>query len=120
MTRVVRRRYLALKIDSEEQLEPSMVSDAIWNALLRLFGEVGASQSGLYTVRSDKESNFIVLRCSHKALPMVKASLAAVTNVEGKRAVIHVLRVSGTLKALSRKITTLQGNLALKPKNKLS
>lgn len=104
MTRLVRRRYLALKVDSEEQLEPSAVSDAIWNAVLRLFGEVGASQAGLYTVRSDKESSLIVLKCSHKALPMVRASVASITNVDGKRAAIHVLRVSGTLKALSRKV----------------
>jgi RNase P/RNase MRP subunit POP5 len=104
MTRVVRRRYLALNVDSDEPLEPSAVSDAIWNAVLRLFGEVGASQAGLYTVRSDREKNLIVLRCSHKALPMVRASVASITNVDGKPAAIHVSRVSGTLKALSRKV----------------
>lgn len=104
MTRVVRRRYLALKVDSDDQLESSAVSDAIWNAILRLFGEVGASQAGLYTVRSDREKNLVVLRCSHKALPMVRASVASITSVDGKQVAIHVLRVSGTIKALSRKV----------------
>lgn len=100
----MRRRYLALKVDSDEPLEPSAVSDAIWKAVLRLFGEVGASQAGLYTIRSDKESGLIVLRCSHKALPMVRASVASVTRVDDRPVAIHVLRVSGTLKALSRKV----------------
>ncbi len=106
MTRTVRRRYLALQIDSQEPLEPNSVSDAIWNALLRLFGEVGASQAGLYMVRSDTEKKCAVLRCSHKALPMVRASVASITSIDGKRAAVHVIRVSGTLKALGRKMVT--------------
>jgi ribonuclease P/MRP protein subunit POP5 len=100
----VRRRYLALQIDSEESLESSSVSDAVWDALLRLFGEVGASQAWLYVVRFDKEKKHMVLRCSHKALPMVRASVATITSIDGKRAAVHVIRVSGTLKALGRKM----------------
>ena len=106
MTRTVRRRYLALQIESQESPEPSSVSAAVWDALLRLFGEVGASQAGLYMVRFDKERKYAVLRCSHKALPMVRASVATITSIDGKRAAVHVLRVSGTLKALGRKMGT--------------
>jgi len=103
LTRVVRRRYLALKVDCDEPLEPSALSDVIWNAVLRLFGEVGASQAGLYLVRFDEKSGVGVLRCFHTALPMVRAAVASITRIGNLKAVVHVLRVAGTLKALSRK-----------------
>ena len=105
MTRQVRRRYLALKIECKDQLQEKEVSDALWNAALRLFGEVGLSQAGLYLVHFDSENNNAVLRCSHTALPMIRAAVASITEIGDKPAAVHVLRVSGSLKALSRKLS---------------
>jgi len=102
-TRLVRRRYLALRVDCEEPPDSSAVSEAVWNAVLRLFGEVGASQAGLYLVKYDEKKRLGVLRCSHKALPMVRAAIASITRIGNAPAAVHVIRVSGTLKALSRK-----------------
>lgn len=106
MTRIARRRYLALKVDCEEPFESMVLSDAIWNAVLRLFGEVGASQAGLYLIRFDEKTHIGVLRCSHTYLPMVRAAVASITKIGGAKAAVHVLRVAGTLKALIRKATT--------------
>jgi len=108
LTRIVRRRYLALKVDSAEAPDSRAVSDAVWGAVLGLFGEIGASQAGLYMVGSDKEKSYVLLRCSHKALPMVRAAVASITKVGGKPAAVHVLRVSGTLKALRAKTVSTQ------------
>jgi RNase P/RNase MRP subunit POP5 len=80
-----------------------VLSDAIWNAVLRLFGEVGASQAGLYLVRFDEKTSVGVLRCSHMTLPMVRAAVASITRIGNVKAAVHVLRVAGTLKALGRK-----------------
>lgn len=104
MTRLARRRYLALKIDCAEPVESKAVSDALWNAFLRLFGEFGAGQTGSYLVEYDEKKRLGVLRCSHKALPMVRAAIASVTRISSKPAAIHVIRISGTLKALGRKM----------------
>lgn len=100
----MRRRYLALKVDSAEPFESTAVSDAVWSAVLRLFGEFGASQAGLYSVKFDRERSYMVLRCSHRTLPMVRAAVASITSIGGKPAAVHVLRVSGTLKALDRNL----------------
>lgn len=108
MTRQVRRRYLALKIEGKEQLQQREVADALWNAVLRLFGEVGLSQAGLYLVHFDSEKNHGVLRCSHKALPLVRAAVASITKIGDNSAAVHMLRVSGSLKALSRKVLSSQ------------
>jgi len=105
LTKWVRKRYLALKVECEEAVDQRAVSDAVWNTVLRLFGEVGVSQAGLYLVRFDKERSYVVLRCSHKALPMVRAAVASMTKIDNQPAAIHVLRVSGSLKTLSKKVT---------------
>jgi ribonuclease P/MRP protein subunit POP5 len=44
-----------------------------------------------------------VIRCSHKELERVRAAIASTTAINGKTAAIHVMGVSGTLKALSKK-----------------
>jgi len=105
LTKYVRRRYLALKVESEEGgVDQRAVSDAVWNTVLRLFGEVGCSQTGLYLVHFDEKKEYAVLRCSHKALPMVKAAIASITKIDNKPTAIHVLRVSGSIKTLSKKV----------------
>jgi len=105
LIKYVRRRYLALKVECEEgRVDQRAVSDAVWNSVLRLFGEVGVSQAGLYFVHFDEEAEYAVVRCSHKALPMVKAAIASVTKIDNKPAAIHVLRVSGSIKTLRRKV----------------
>lgn len=103
MIKYIRRRYLALKIECTEPPDPRAISDAVWNAVSRLFGEVGCSQAGLYFIDFDENTNYAVLRCSHKALPMVKAAIASITKIADQPAAIHVLRVSGSLKSLSKK-----------------
>ena len=103
MLKRVRRRYLALRFEPFG-LDSSEFMDVVWGAVLRLFGEVGASVVGLSLVEFDGDGGFAVLRVGHTGLDMVRAALASVTHFGDKRLVIHVLRVSGTLKALREKL----------------
>lgn len=105
MIKLIKRRYLALKVECKGPVDQRVVGDAVLDAVLRLFGEVGASQAALRFIHFDGKGSFAVLRCSHTALPMVKAAVASVTRIDTQPAAIHVLRVSGTLKALERKST---------------
>ncbi len=73
MTRQVRRRYLALKLECDRQVQQYVVADSILSAVVRLFGEVGASQAALRLIHYDGNVGYAVVRCSHTALPMVKA-----------------------------------------------
>jgi len=99
----VRRRYLAVKVQTEKPVGSKEVLDAVWKALTQLFGEYGASQSELTLIRDSRQKSYIILRCSHKALPMVRASIASITEISGKQAAAHIMRISGTLKALRKK-----------------
>jgi ribonuclease P/MRP protein subunit POP5 len=99
----VRKRYLALKVVSEQPVNERVVMDAVWNSVLKLFGEYGASQANLSLIEHDLQRNYVVVRCFHTALERIRASIASITEINGKPAIIHVVGVSGTLKALRKK-----------------
>jgi len=96
----VKRRYLSLRLECEGVPSEREFIDAVWAAVTKLYGEVGASLTGLALIDFDEERKVAVLRVSLAALSMVRASLATITSVAGKEAAVDVLGVSGTLKAL--------------------
>lgn len=102
-----KRRYLALTIDSDETFDSKELIGAVWNAISKLYGEYGASQAGLTLISYDIESKFAVIRASHMAVEMVRTALASITRVQDKPLAIHVLTVSGTIRALQKKTTQL-------------
>ena len=103
MIKRVKRRYLLLKIESAVPVEEGELKDSVWNAVTKLFGEYGASKAALFFVKYDHERTEAVMRCSLKALEMVHASIASIVRIHDEPAAVHVLRVSGTIRALSRK-----------------
>ncbi len=96
----VKRRYLALQIEREVFPTEREFVDAVWGSVTRLYGEVGASQTGLTLIDFDAEWQIAVLRVSLAALKVVRVSVAAITSIADKEASVRVLSVSGTLKAL--------------------
>ncbi len=100
----MRRRYLALRVLSEESVSKRDVVDAVWKAVLQLFGEYGASRTNLTFIEYNSERSWGIVRCSHKAVDMVRASVASLTEINGKPVAIDVLGVSGTLKALRKRV----------------
>jgi RNase P/RNase MRP subunit POP5 len=96
----VKRRYLALQLEYEGLPSEREFMDAVWGSVTKLYGEVGASLTGLALINFDGERKIFVIRTSLASLPIVRASLAAVTAVAGKTGSMHALAVSGTLKAL--------------------
>jgi ribonuclease P/MRP protein subunit POP5 len=98
----MRRRYLAVKIVCQEEVSEEEFMEAVWTAVLQLFGEYGASKTGLVLIEFNQKKRWAVLRCSHKAVEMVRAAVASVTKINQKPAVLHVIRISGTIKALHK------------------
>ena len=101
----MRRRYIAVEIDSDRMFDGRDVRNAVLDSVLRLFGEYGASRSELALIEYDQERKQAILRCSHEALDLVKASIVAMTEVSGEKATAHIMLVSGTLKSLRRKMS---------------
>ncbi len=106
MPKRVRRRYLALEVNSEQAVTERDVMNAVWEAVLKLFGEYGSSKTDLSLMEADLQRNYAIVRCSHTSLERVRASIASITEINGNPAVVHVSGVSGTLKSLRKKVST--------------
>jgi RNase P/RNase MRP subunit POP5 len=98
----VKRRYLALKIDSCETLSSKDFMDVVWETISRLYGEYGASQTSLSLINFDEKNKSVVLRTGHTTVEMVRTALASITQIRDKPAAVYVLTVSGTIKALHK------------------
>lgn len=100
----MRRRYIAFKVLSESRLSPREVYSAILESMARLFGARGLSEANLRLVSFDPSKGVGILRCSHRAVWMVRASLALISHVSSSRVSMHAVRVSGTIRALREKV----------------
>ncbi|MFA5365433.1 MAG: Rpp14/Pop5 family protein [Candidatus Bathyarchaeia archaeon] len=98
-----KRRYLAVNVETVQPVDEQTVLDAVYGSVVMLFGEVGASQTNLRMIKFVVEKNQFVIQCSHKMLEPVRAAVAFTVLVGGNRAALHVVNVSGTLKALAGK-----------------
>lgn len=99
-----KRRYLALDVVSQQPLNERAVLDAVQDSVCRLFGEYGASKANIKLIKGIPEKQQVVIRCSHLMLEKVRAAIASMLDVDGQPVAIHVVGVSGTLKALANKI----------------
>lgn len=98
----VKRRYLALQLNSEGVPSKKEFIDAVWGAVTKLYGEYGASLTSLSIIDYDLEAKTAILRTSLATLDLVRASLASITSVAGNEVAVHILAVSGTIKALHK------------------
>jgi RNase P/RNase MRP subunit POP5 len=77
--------------------------DAVWSAVTKLYGEYGASLTSLALINYDVEKKTAVIRTSLTTVNLVRTSLASITSLAGRESAMHVLAVSGTIKALRKK-----------------
>ena len=80
---------------------------------MKIFGEYGASQTDLRLIEYNPENKQAILRCSHNALPIVRASIPCITRIGNKPASVHIELISGTLKSLRRKMAKDETSKAL-------
>ena len=100
----LKRRYLALKVDSDFAPSEREVIDTIWGVVTRLYGEVGASLASLVLIDYNTQQKVAILRCNLIAFNEVRTAVATIISIADKASAVHVLAVSGTIKALRGKI----------------
>jgi len=108
LLRKTKRRYLALEIDSTETIEAKEFMDAVWSVIIRLYGEHGASKTGLTMIDYNMESKLALIRVTNAASDIVRAAVATMTKMGGKPVSVHVIAVSGTIRALCKRVKQQQ------------
>jgi RNase P/RNase MRP subunit POP5 len=78
--------------------------DAVWGAVTKLYGEYGASLTGLTLIDYNEEKKTAVIRVALAAVGMVRTSLASILSIANREAAVHVVAVSGTIKSLREKL----------------
>ena len=99
----IKRRYLAVQVEYADVLNQREFLDAVWAAVTRLYGEYGASQTGLALIDFNEEKKTAIIRVSLATLQQVRASLTSITRIKGKETAVHVTAISGTIKSLHDK-----------------
>ncbi len=100
-----KRRYLALQVEIEGSLSERELLDEIWSAVRRLYGEHGASQTGLAQLEFNEDTKTAITRVSLVALQQVRAALASITHITDREGAVHVIAISGTIKSLRKQIS---------------
>jgi RNase P/RNase MRP subunit POP5 len=100
----VKRRYLALQLDTECAPSQKEFMDAVWHAVTQLYGEYGASLTSMALINYDVDQKVAIVRTNLATVDNLRTAVASITSISGKQAAVHVIAVSGTIKALCVKL----------------
>jgi ribonuclease P/MRP protein subunit POP5 len=106
-----KKRYLAFELVSEGQVSRSDLVKEVMSSASSLLGDVTASECDIRVLGFEDWKG--IIQCSHTKVKETRASLATLTRVGGKRATLHVLGTSGTVKKATEKF--LQNHTVFKP-----
>lgn len=99
-----KKRYLTIAIECEgEKFDETSVKHLIYEAVLGLLGEHGASKTGVALKAFDAEKQLAIIKCRTPALEDVIAALAAKRFWRKQNIALRLRSISGTLKGLEKK-----------------
>jgi RNase P/RNase MRP subunit POP5 len=103
----MKRRYLALQLDIDSSINPEILMDRIWSSIVKLYGEYGASKTNLKLIDFEYLKKTAIIRTNLSSLNIVRSSLVTITSFMNMPVSLHVLAISGTIKALKKKLKIL-------------
>lgn len=111
-----KKRYLAFELICEEPANRSDLIKEVMSSASALLGDVVASECDIRVLGIEDCKG--VIQCAHTRVKKTRASLAAITKINGKRATLHILGTSGTIKRVNDKF--LQNYKVFEPKSRQS
>ncbi len=103
-----KKRYLAFELISEEPASRSDIVKEVISSASSLLGDVTTSDCDIKVLGFENGKG--IIQCSHTKVKETRASLAAFTRINGRRATLHVLGTSGTVKRLRRSFCRMKVN----------
>lgn len=97
-------RYIAFQIISEsgEEFTYSDLESAVWNTMLDFLGEFGLSKTSVWLLKDswDQKKQIGIIRCNHKSIRDIIASLGLIDRLGDNRITFKILKISGTIKSI--------------------
>ncbi len=109
-----KKRYLAFELISEGPVSRSELVKEVMFSASSLLGDVTASECDIRVLGFEDSKG--IIQCSHTKVKETRASLATLTRINGKRATLHILGTSGTVKRATEKF--LQNHMVFELKSK--
>lgn len=99
----IRRRHILFYVVSEKSIKKNEIIREILNSCLRFLGELKAGELYLWISEYDENTKTGILSCSRESLSDVISAITLINKINGKKAAVITLKVSGTIKTLKRK-----------------
>jgi ribonuclease P/MRP protein subunit POP5 len=97
----MKKRYLAFELICEEPANRNDLIKEVISSASALLGDVIASECEIKVLGFEDCKG--VIQCAHSRVKETRASLAALTRINGRRVTLHVLGISGTIKRVNTK-----------------
>lgn len=108
-----KKRYVGLKMYSEEKLKKEEIFNILWNSIINNYGEIESSKINLWIVdsrevKNDKRKQYnIIVKCQRGYEKKLITALNSIYRHRQTRIVVHTIGTSGTIKSLKRKYDLL-------------
>lgn len=96
-----KKRYLAFELISEKPVSRGDIVKEVISSASSLLGDITTSDCDIRVLGFEAGKG--IIQCSHTRVKETRAALATLTRVNGKRATLHVLGASGTVKRATEK-----------------
>ena len=95
-----KKRYVVFEVISDSSLDGSSVSENIMQSSLDFMGELGVGNAGIMILNDkwDNKTQKGIVKVHHKYVNHLKSSLMLIENIDGHKAIIRGIGVSGILK----------------------
>ena len=95
-----KKRYILFSVASDVSFDEASVVRAINNIILSIFGSFGASKINSKLLEWNRERGIGILKCERSSKNKAIVALQFIREINGAKASINVIAVSGTIKAL--------------------
>jgi ribonuclease P/MRP protein subunit POP5 len=98
-----KKRYIVFEIGSEQDFSFKQVKNALIGAILRYIGQFGLEKTRIYVIKNMYMQNRGIFRITNKSVNDIKMIIPLIKDIEGKKATMKIIGISGILKKAKNK-----------------
>ncbi|MFC2142915.1 Rpp14/Pop5 family protein [Candidatus Aenigmatarchaeota archaeon] len=100
-----KKRYVVFEILSDEKIEYSDFSSAVWNTLLGFLGDLKSSEAKVFLIKNlyVAETKRGVIKVDHNYIEELRAVLSLIQYIGETKIIVKILGVTGTIKSAQTK-----------------
>lgn len=108
-----KKRYIGIKIYSQEKIEKNEIVYLLWNSIINTYGEIEASHVNLWLIEIKEMPNNkryqynAIIKCQRGYEDKTITALNTITRYKKIPVVVHSIGTSGTIKSLNNKFNLL-------------